>query len=48
MTRVSRTILRELEPDDGFIMIDLEVNDRRGGLDQIGVSLQYDPSGGNC
>ena len=46
--RVSRTLPRDLEPVDGFIMIDLEVNDGRGGIDQIGVSLQYDPTGGNC
>ena len=33
---------------DGFIIIDLEVTDVRGGLDQTGVSLQYDPSSRNC
>ena len=46
--RTSRTIPRNLEPADGLINIDLEVNDGRGGVDQIGVSLQYDPDGGNC
>ena len=46
--RVSRTLPRNLEPDDGFILIDLELNDGRGGLDQIGVTLQYDPNGRNC
>ena len=46
--RTSRSIPRNLEPADGFIGIDLEVNDGRGGVDQIGVSLQYDPDGGNC
>ena len=49
--RVSRTIPRDLEDREGFegfIDIDLEVTDGRGGLDQIGVSLQYDPSSRNC
>ena len=46
--RTSRSIPRNLEPEDGIISIDLEVNDGRGGVDQIGVSLQYDSSGGNC
>ena len=46
--RTSRSIPRNLEPEDGFISIDLEVNDGRGGLDQIGVTLQYDPNGRNC
>lgn len=46
--RTSRGIPRNLEPDGGFIIIDLEVTDGRGGVDQIGVSLQYDPDGGNC
>ena len=48
LIKVRSTIPRNLEPDDGFILIDLEVNDGRGGVDQIGVSLQYDASGGNC
>lgn len=49
--RVSRTIPGDLEDQEGFdgwIVIDLEVIDGRGGLDQIGVALQYDPAGDNC
>ena len=49
--RVSRTIPRNLEDKEGFegfIIIDLEVTDGRGGLDQIGVDLRYDPSSRNC
>ena len=48
VVRVSRTIPKDLEPHEGFINIDLEVNDGRGGLDQIGVSLKYAADGGTC
>ena len=48
VVRVSRTIPKDLEPHEGFINIDLEVNDGRGGLDQIGVSLKYAADGGKC
>ena len=48
VVRVSRTLPADLSPDDGFIIIDLEVIDGRGGLDQIGLSLQYDSTGGSC
>ncbi len=44
--RVARTIPRN--HDGTAIIIDLEVNDGRGGMDQIGVDLQYDPTGRNC
>ena len=48
VVRVSRAIPRDLEVYEGYINVDLEVNDGRGGIDQIGVALQYDPSGGSC
>ncbi len=48
VVRVSRTLPADLSPEDGFIIIDLEVIDGRGGLDQIGLSIQYDSSGGSC
>ncbi len=43
---LSRTIPRGLAPEDDYIIIDLEVSDGRGGIDQIGVVIQYDPDGG--
>ena len=44
--RVARAIPRGLNLDS--VDVDLEANDGRGGVDQIGVSLQYDSTGGNC
>jgi len=36
-----------LDIHEGYIHVALEVNDGRGGIDQIGVALRYDSSGGN-
>ena len=47
---VKKTIPKEFKPmpEDNLILIDLEVTDGRGGIDQIGLALEYDPSGGKC